>query len=135
MAQVKVYVLPTEPRVQSRTALFAGSGKNLPVCHYIPRGGDSIAPEAWVSCGTTEACIAPSRQRCREQSKPKPSKSHGVDTVGIGNRGKGAGCGPGPIGERKQPGQGTQGVDYLPITCMGARGDLWFDAYVEAHME
>lgn len=63
------------------SGLFADSGKNLRTRHYISRGGDASAPEARVCCETTEACFAPTHQRCRERSKPKPSKSRGVDTL------------------------------------------------------
>ena len=76
--------LPTEPRVQSLAADTPFWGRIFPTCHYIPRGGKAIAPEAWVCCEATEACTDPCRQHCREQSKPKPSKTLGVDTVETG---------------------------------------------------
>jgi hypothetical protein len=67
-AQIELYVLAHRASRAVISGLFAGSGKNLPTRHYIFRGGDATAPEAWVCCETTEACSAPSRQRCRERT-------------------------------------------------------------------
>lgn len=77
------------------SGLCSDSGKHLTYfAHsYDFRGDDAIAPEAWVRCETTEACLAPSRQHCKEPS----SRLQQEPRCGYRDRGRDAGSGPDSI--------------------------------------
>lgn len=123
-AQVKLYVLSTEPRVQVISGHCSASGHNLPTRHYISRGGEATGPEAWVCCETTDLCLAPSHQQCRVLlSEPNDPARAVVWTRGSRMAGQGRAV---RLSRANQPGQGSNGVNVLPIASRAGRGNLLF---------
>lgn len=134
-AQMKLYVLLTEPRVQSSAACWPVQGRIFLLATTSHGETMPLRPRLGFAVRRRKGALLHLASAAGKDQSRNPARA--VMWALMWTQGSRRRCWVRAESHwRAQiPGQGCNGVNSLPIACRVGRWDYCFDAYVEAHMD